>query len=82
MKRLDRRRFLARSAGALAALALAVGGDAVLGYNLQDHFDGQLAAGRTRDGALRRMAEMSRELPATLPQLAAYLGDQQPAARE
>lgn len=94
MSRLDRRRFLARAAAALAALAiprwaraqaadtlrsmpapeaafdtlrttlpdsadtrrgepasvtLAVAGDTVLGYNLQDHFDAQLAAGRTRE---------------------------------
>jgi poly-gamma-glutamate capsule biosynthesis protein CapA/YwtB (metallophosphatase superfamily) len=31
------------------ALTLAVGGDTTLGYNLQDHFDQQLAAGKTRD---------------------------------
>jgi len=31
------------------ALTLAVGGDTTLAYNLQDHFDAQLAAGRSRD---------------------------------
>jgi len=30
-------------------VSLAVGGDTTLGYNLQDHFDQQLAAGRTRE---------------------------------
>jgi poly-gamma-glutamate synthesis protein (capsule biosynthesis protein) len=30
-------------------VTLAVGGDTTLGYNLQDHFDQQLAAGRTKD---------------------------------
>jgi poly-gamma-glutamate synthesis protein (capsule biosynthesis protein) len=31
------------------SLTLAVGGDTTLGYNLQDHFDQQLAAGKTKD---------------------------------
>ncbi len=32
-----------------AAVTIAAGGDTVLGYNLEAHFDEQLAAGRTRD---------------------------------
>jgi hypothetical protein len=34
------------SASAAPAITVAVGGDTTLGYNLQDHFDAQLAVGK------------------------------------
>jgi poly-gamma-glutamate capsule biosynthesis protein CapA/YwtB (metallophosphatase superfamily) len=35
--------------GATASITIAAAGDTVLGFNLQDHFDAQLALGRTRE---------------------------------